>query len=46
MLTLRTELDAFLNLPFAALLHDLWTNAANVNIIGATVVFIYIQNGD
>ncbi|ETN09623.1 hypothetical protein PPTG_22812 [Phytophthora nicotianae INRA-310] len=39
-LSLRKDFDAVLQQPFLSVLHDLATNAAIVNIIGTTVVYI------
>lgn len=41
---LEAEFANALHQPFVAVLHDLWTNAANVNVIGVTA-FSSIRSG-
>ncbi|ETM49825.1 hypothetical protein L914_06006 [Phytophthora nicotianae] len=38
--TLKSEFNTVFQLPFLSVLHDLATNAASINIVGATIVFI------
>ncbi|KAG1683342.1 hypothetical protein DVH05_015074 [Phytophthora capsici] len=38
--TLKNEFNTVFQLPFLSMLHDLATNAANINIVAATIVFI------
>jgi hypothetical protein len=37
---LQSEFELALRLPFLAMLHDLWTNASTVNVVGVTAMFI------
>ncbi|KAE9272461.1 hypothetical protein PR003_g30195 [Phytophthora rubi] len=40
---LQEEFANARHIPFVALLHDLWTNASNVNVVGVTAIFIGSQ---
>ncbi|OWY96050.1 hypothetical protein PHMEG_00033783 [Phytophthora megakarya] len=40
---LRTEFTKVHGLPFVSLIHDMWTNGSNVNVIGVTIILISSQ---